>query len=913
LNVSTRAFSPVKQPAPGGQPIVCLSVKNSRLLGGGTTPFQITTDGTLLRLPDLQILDIPTSATVPLSSLCTNPLAPNHITADGRITASTTDPDDQPSIIQIVPNNDADQDGMDDDWERSFARTLLDTGATPDQWGALYPDLVSGNLNPAYDYTGDGIPASELAAIVESTPTPPAFDKFIEDYYGRRNILAWGIHVPATQGQPERYDGLYLPDNSAWYGRKTAITQVSQLLPQYMEQQVLLNGWERKNDRESFSTFFHTQQSNSTLFSGETRQTRMRLLAMAPSQTIRKQTFIKITAREPAPTGGPDEIVKVEPKELCIPAGKLASEWFDFSAPVVDGYEYHVLLQPVNVAVDANRDGQITFNGIDDTTKDKPFRFWINNDQDTVEIDEPAVADANEMDFADTKIKTKRDLEDFCRLSVNAGIDNDSLKRGDFRVGLKFNHMSGRGPNIQVWENQSASGNLDYLTDDIAATEQISKQPFSQNTDGVIFIPQSYWKNHGGSIAHLIFEGTTKGVGELVVTIHNSGGSLIAESAGTWIQLLDVREMYQRARIRNDAQDIADPWANCRLYLQEWIPNPGNWAYSEDPNATKTCVVFVHGWRMRYVDFLNYSDTSYKRLWHQGFKGKFHSFRWPTYSADNNGMVNAVDEFFENHDFQLKPGGFTFNPSEYRAWICGSALANFVKRLPENDRKILFAHSMGNVVCASAIQTGMNVERYAMCNAAMSAMAYDPSKDLIQDPTPLLPINLRTVATPDDDPDPMIRKTYGLLNIFKQADNTPLPMPALYQFGLPGDSALALWSLNNQWFKPQALGLLLKSYHYSPTGPSNRKLTFTSLENVRLVTRNVTVRAEAFAYVTKSRTLAAGAELRTRGVITDDRVQDMSEFNFDDAHSAQFRWNIQSTYAFWRTLSDDLQLTEIAQ
>jgi len=147
FNTSARTYSLVKQPAPGGQAIISLSTRNSRLLGGGPAPFQVTTSGTPLRLADLQILNSPTSATVPLSSLCQNALIPNHITADGRITASTTDPDGQPAIIQIIPNNDADNDGMDDDWEASQIACLI--AADPQHWASL---ATTGTLNPNTQY-----------------------------------------------------------------------------------------------------------------------------------------------------------------------------------------------------------------------------------------------------------------------------------------------------------------------------------------------------------------------------------------------------------------------------------------------------------------------------------------------------------------------------------------------------------------------------------------------------------------------------------------------------------------------------------------------------------------------------------------------------------------------------------------
>ncbi len=51
------------------------------------------------------------------------------------------------------------------------------------------------------------------------------------------------------------------------------------------------------------------------------------------------------------------------------------------------------LLIPVEVAVDADRNGEITFDQSDKTSAGKPFRFWINNDQDDVEADEPILVE----------------------------------------------------------------------------------------------------------------------------------------------------------------------------------------------------------------------------------------------------------------------------------------------------------------------------------------------------------------------------------------------------------------------------------------------------------------------------------------------------------------------------------------
>ena len=140
----------------------------------------------------------------------------------------------------------------------------------------------------------------------------------------------------------------------------------------------------------------------------------------------------------------------------------------------------------MEIAVDANRDGSITFNGMDQTSVSKPYRFWINNDQDDVEFDEPIIVNVNDRDFADYRIKTHRDLEDFSRLAVNAGLDNATLKKGEYMVGIKFKNPTPSGGRIQAWINQSDSGNRDYLFYESAASQQVKNSPLSQTGDGVI-------------------------------------------------------------------------------------------------------------------------------------------------------------------------------------------------------------------------------------------------------------------------------------------------------------------------------------------------------------------------------------------------------------------------------------------
>jgi hypothetical protein len=299
-----------------------------------------------------------------------------------------------------------------------------------------------------------------------------------------------------------------------------------------------------------------------------------------------------------------------------------------------------------------------------------------------------------------------------------------------------------------------------------------------------VLIPSSYWSLRDDSTAHLIFEGIGAGTGELAVVIQDQNGWEIAEGSGTWIKLIDVRSMYQRARIVNEAEQIPDPWNNDNPPPQQWVWDPWDWSYSEDPDAENVTAVFVHGWRLTYMEFMGWSDSSYKRLWHQGFKGKFYSFRWATFS----------------------PSLFTYNDSEYRAWLCGPALATFVNQLPNPGRRSLYAHSMGNVITGCALRHGMSVQHYGLCNAAMASMAYDPNPALNIDPDTgnewgYIFAGLPPHKTPDTDPVLAIRDSYGIKDKFNSGT-----VPRKFNLGLPDDSALNTWVDNNLLFKPDASG-----------------------------------------------------------------------------------------------------------
>jgi hypothetical protein len=127
-------------------------------------------------------------------------------------------------------------------------------------------------------------------------------------------------------------------------------------------------------------------------------------------------------------------------------------------------------------------------------------------------------------------------------------------------------------------------------------------------------------------------------------------------------------------------------------------------------------------------------------------------------------------------------------------------------------------------------------------------------------------------------------------------------MPEVFNFGLPEDSALGSWSANNLLFKPNTQYLYTENSILQPFPLVYQAAPVSSF-------RSVTAVPEAMGYVTKSRTRAAGADLRTNGVIAAGNKIDMGNW-FNKTHSAQWRWSSHSTELFWKELSIRLILKE---
>jgi pimeloyl-ACP methyl ester carboxylesterase len=139
-------------------------------------------------------------------------------------------------------------------------------------------------------------------------------------------------------------------------------------------------------------------------------------------------------------------------------------------------------------------------------------------------------------------------------------------------------------------------------------------------------------------------------------------------------------------------------------------PFPTEKPKDENDNA----VIFVHGWSMDYPNYISFSETMFKRLWQMGFKGRFCTLRWDPLMVAQLGVI--------------KVSNGEYNRSEHRAWLYGESLKEFVEAIKSKGFKVsIIGHSMGNVVCGSALQKGLSVENYLLMEAAIPAGCFDAS------------------------------------------------------------------------------------------------------------------------------------------------------------------------------------------
>ncbi len=589
----------------------------------------------------------------------------------------------------------------------------------------------------------------------------------------------------------------------------------------------------------------------------------------------------------------------------------LASNGIILAQATENGVTKTGLLLPANVAVDANRDGAITFDERDETTAQKPYEFWVNHDRDighTVDGNDWEEDDVqgNETsvtcDIFEPGLKWRRDLEDLTRVRIDLSVIETVLDTNDANIKLYARMEPSDGnPQVTLYQPVETDGDRKYLTDDDIGYNQTQSYYGDElctavNTPEGNEIPRRAWQILPSDKAlHLLFEGKWQGKGKLIFEFRKNG-QIFAKMPPVFLDLKKVEDMYETWTVGDVPYSGTQygywPAATALKTTGQNLPTP-------QTSQEKDYFLFVHGWNMSPFDKDVYAATAFKRLWHQGYKGRFGSFRWPTF----------FDLLSTDH----------FDGSEQRAWNSGVPLDGLVSQLSatfheSGQSKVrLYAHSMGNIVASECLRQSAQtpkVHTYISAQAAISSHVWDET-------TPLMPF---PIGLGPDTPD--VYGYYWQTGAQSrphewQEESRPSYMHSSYMpssvFYInhynPSDWALSFglgWQ-DNQMLKPNV------GYHYSIINPFD----LTDL-NKRFWKDQATKlnfpddRFEIFSFAAESHSYATGQQGSTGGMFGAAVNLNDTPFSFGGAHkghSAQFRSTIQKRWTYWARVLNDMLIT----
>lgn len=384
----------LRRPGLAGEGVPLLSQHHGRLLGSGGKPYCITPDGTCIQLAALRIQNNPGDPPVPFGSLYQQTLTPAHIASDGTITLTTTNSQNRGVILRIVPHNDADGDGLADDWERDYAGQFLACAQVEFLDPHRKAELFAGDLNPDVDYADNGVTLAELVNKIDAPQSllPNSSGMRFEMQQKGIQGKAWEI----TYLGMTSYDGSYNTHGMSgggtvsgchgwfdsadkiptiqWTKTNTESQDYNHVVNPLMEIGNIglanIESWYKIYQGSNFVNYRVKHEKRRIKIWGSklvaTEDTKVNLVKAVFYQSDPHPEWDEFTFEgwfSPLPAGAVLE--SAQTVEIEIPKGKTCSEWLEYETPLVDGRAYKVFLLPIEVV-------ELSPKLVDDNDKEIP-------------------------------------------------------------------------------------------------------------------------------------------------------------------------------------------------------------------------------------------------------------------------------------------------------------------------------------------------------------------------------------------------------------------------------------------------------------------------------------------------------------------------------------------------------------
>ena len=359
-----------------------------------------------------------------------------------------------------------------------------------------------------------------------------------------------------------------------------------------------------------------------------------------------------------------------------------------------DGKVAHIyVLGDPEVAPDYDRDGQITESEQERAKLGSPFRFWINDDNDSGDVSESAEdIPGSGSNGTDSTINGYSDVEDFTPLllDISKVFPTDAPEFIRARVSWKLQSETVNA----VWTALSATDAGMFQTEDCGAvfgsglSQGVTNAAVVGLSGGVV-LPAEFKvameQNDGQGV--VLAEGCAAGANVYLIGLVDGAEALTGKVN---MVVSSVEDMYRHLNVRGFSGESVT-----------WQSQTNSPANRPDAETSARHLVFLHGANVSQSEARGWFAEVFKRMWQTGMTAKFTGVTWRSdIGSDMNYQENVSNAFFT-----------------------ASILAGQVAALP--DTKVLMAHSLGNMVCSSMIQDyNLAPDCYLMCNSAVPAEAY---------------------------------------------------------------------------------------------------------------------------------------------------------------------------------------------
>ena len=372
------------------------------------------------------------------------------------------------------------------------------------------------------------------------------------------------------------------------------------------------------------------------------------------------------------------------------------------------------------LAVDANRDGLIklqTENTSDHTSTTEPFRFWINDDDDSGDMGgaDISLGTNPRANAYDDVVNGNRDLIDFFAVFLDL---KPLLAMLPTTAGYRYKLQQADGAVNFVYTGLSRATTL--ASDDALAyhqkilltgfgpdfTQAAGAATTQQVTAAGVLLSEAFLARIKDSDQGVILiEGRAPTSAPLVLSVENSNGVPINRVILP-LRLGAVEQMYRHIDFTTGPKE----YDNTPLVLPETVRptmtnDPGeSWP---DRLTNGKYFVFMHGFNLDGKLARGWNNEIFKRLHVMGSQARFVGTTW--HGATGPKLFGEYTDYHQ---------------AVYNAFQTGDMMAAALSFTQGSDVTVA-AHSLGNIVVSHAIQSGgFAPSRYYMINAAVPIEAY---------------------------------------------------------------------------------------------------------------------------------------------------------------------------------------------